>query len=77
MLHIGESCTDGVGACQSTGTKVCAALDGTATLTCNADRSACTWVADPPPFGFWNVQAETTDLAGRTGKSAVSTISIN
>ena len=36
VLHIGESCTDGVGACQSTGTKVCAALDGTATLTCNA-----------------------------------------
>ncbi|MEA2172260.1 MAG: hypothetical protein QOF76_5560, partial [Solirubrobacteraceae bacterium] len=48
-----------------------------ATLTCNADRSSCTWVADPPSLGFWNVKADSTDLAGRTGTSAISTISIN
>lgn len=47
------------------------------TLTCDAERSSCTWSADPPPFGVWRVEALTTDKAGRTGPSATSTISVN
>ncbi len=47
------------------------------TLTCNADRTSCTWTADPPPLGSWRVEALTTDRSGRTGPVAASTISVN
>jgi hypothetical protein len=46
------------------------------TLDCAPDHS-CTWAAEPPPLGVWEVEAVAVDRAGRAGPAARTTLSVN